>query len=68
VWECAFERRLRADAPLRRLYHQLVVSEPMDLRRDAYFGGRVEPFRFYYRCGPGEEIIFDDVVSVLLRV
>jgi hypothetical protein len=41
----------------------LPVAEPMDLRKDAYFGGRVEPFRFQYRCKIDEEIVYIDIVS-----
>ncbi|KAL3095097.1 hypothetical protein niasHT_022806 [Heterodera trifolii] len=53
VWECAFQRWLRRQPTrVRRLYTEVcrAVPGPMDLRRDALFGGRVEPFALHYTC------------------
>jgi hypothetical protein len=63
VWECHFQQMLKGNANLRTMHRELSVAEPMDLRKDAYFGGRVEPFRFQYRCRPDEEIVYIDIVS-----
>lgn len=65
VHECHFQRLLKRNSPLRSIYRRLDVVEPLDLRKHAYFGGRVEPFHFYHRCtSPDEEIILLDIVSV----
>jgi hypothetical protein len=64
VWECHFQQVLKGKPQLRTMHRELPVAEPMDLRKDAYFGGRVEPFRFQYRCRPDEEIVYIDIVSV----
>ncbi|KAL3091113.1 hypothetical protein niasHS_004905 [Heterodera schachtii] len=40
------------------------VPGPMDLRRDALFGGRVEPFALHYTCTEREEIDALDIVSL----
>lgn len=66
VWECEFQRWLRRKpAAVRRLYTDVcrAVPGPMDLRRDALFGGRVEPFALHYACGAQEEIAALDIVS-----
>jgi hypothetical protein len=63
VWECQFQQLLKGRPQLRTMHRELPVTEPLDLRKDAYFGGRVEPFRFNYRCKPDEEIVYIDIVS-----
>lgn len=64
VWECAFRARLQRSAALRARYDRCVVPAPMNARRDALRGGRVEPFRLHYLCTDNEEIIYVDVVCV----
>ncbi|KAL3084051.1 hypothetical protein niasHT_033771 [Heterodera trifolii] len=67
VWECAFQRWLRRQPTrVRRLYTEVcrAVPGPMDLRRDALFGGRVEPFALHYTCTEREEIDALDIVSL----
>ncbi|KAL3085495.1 hypothetical protein niasHS_008203 [Heterodera schachtii] len=51
---------------VRRLYIEVcrAVPGPMDLRRDALFGGRVEPFALHYTCTEREEIDALDIVSL----
>ena len=68
VWECEWRARLARDRRLRRM--AAVASRelpgPLDLRRHALFGGRVDPFRLHYLCSEQEEIILLDIVSLCL--
>uniref|UniRef100_A0A914HLZ0 DNA-directed DNA polymerase n=1 Tax=Globodera rostochiensis TaxID=31243 RepID=A0A914HLZ0_GLORO len=66
VWECEFRRLLHGSKALRRLYDEVcrTVPAPLDLRRDALFGGRVEPFSLHYACCDDEEIDDLDIVSL----
>jgi hypothetical protein len=66
IWECHFQQLLKSRPQLRAMHRELDVTEPLDLRKDAYFGGRVEPFRFNYRCRPDEEIVYIDIVSAAM--
>jgi hypothetical protein len=70
IWECDWKEQLRKNTRLARAYRELALpSAPLNLRRDAYFGGRVEAFRMLHECDTGqgtadpEEIIAIDVVS-----
>ena len=69
VWECQLRRTLRTNARMRKLYKEQCadVPVPLDLRKHALFGGRVEPFWLLYPCAPDEEIVYIDIVSVLVR-
>lgn len=63
TWEHEFTAQLRADPHLRAMYNEIFIAGSMDPRRDAYRGGRVEPWRFHHLCAEDEEIICLDVVS-----
>lgn len=68
VWECEWKERLARDAHLRALAAQAAeeLPGPMDLRKHALFGGRVEPFRMLYDAKPQEEeLIALDIVHTL---
>ncbi|KAL3108061.1 hypothetical protein niasHT_018769 [Heterodera trifolii] len=64
VWECQFRRTLRTNTRLRKLYKERCVDVPgpLDLRKHALFGGRVEPFWLLHKCAPDEEIVYIDIV------
>lgn len=64
VWECQFRRTLRTNIRLRKLYKERCVDVPgpLDLRKHALFGGRVEPFWLLHKCAPDEEIVYIDIV------
>ncbi|KAL3087083.1 hypothetical protein niasHS_005322 [Heterodera schachtii] len=66
VWECHFRRTLRTNTRLRKLYKERCVDVPgpLDLRKHALFGGRVEPFWLLHKCAPDEEIVYIDIVSL----
>lgn len=65
VWECEWNAYLRRHPNTMRAYGQMELpSGPMQLRRDAYFGGRVETFRMLHTCAEDEEIVVVDVVSL----
>ncbi|KAL3122071.1 hypothetical protein niasHT_009364 [Heterodera trifolii] len=66
VWECQFRRMLRNSPRMRKLYKERCVDVPvpLDLRKHALFGGRVEPFWLLYSCAPDEEIVYIDIVSL----
>ncbi|KAL3110923.1 hypothetical protein niasHT_014860 [Heterodera trifolii] len=66
VWECQFRRMLRNSPRMRKLYNERCVDVPvpLDLRKHALFGGRVEPFWLLYSCAPDEEIVYIDIVSL----
>lgn len=66
VWECELRAALARSEHLRRLYERIDVPGPLNARRHALRGGRVEPFRLYYRCADdgSDEIVYVDVVSL----
>ena len=65
VWECEWYGYLRRNPRTARAYRELALpSSPMQLRPDAYFGGRVETFRMLHECAEDEEIIAIDVISL----
>jgi DNA polymerase type B, organellar and viral len=65
VWECQWNAYLRKDQELARAYRELALpSAPLQLRADAYFGGRVETFRMLHECAADEEIVAIDVNSL----
>ena len=69
VWECEWKQKLRRHPDLRLLDTKAAanVPWPMDLRKHALFGGRVEPFTLFYKCDPEEEdIIVLDIVSSII--
>ncbi|KAL3112382.1 hypothetical protein niasHT_018762 [Heterodera trifolii] len=63
VWECQFRRTLRTNTRLRKLYKERCVDVPgpLDLRKHALFGGRVEPFWLLHKCAHDEEIVYIDI-------
>jgi len=66
VWECDWKQKLQRHPELRQLDSKAAgnVPGPMDLRRHALFGGRVEPYTLFYKCDPAvEEVIVLDIVS-----
>lgn len=67
VWGCQWRQILRRSRRLRLLNAQASrnVPGPLDLRRHALFGGRVEPFKLAHVCTPDEEIVVLDIVSTL---
>uniref|UniRef100_A0A183CLX6 DNA-directed DNA polymerase n=1 Tax=Globodera pallida TaxID=36090 RepID=A0A183CLX6_GLOPA len=67
VWECQFKRTLRSNPYVRKIYTERCCADvpgPLDLRKHALFGGRVEPFYLLYSCTPDEEIVYIDIVSL----
>uniref|UniRef100_A0A914HIJ6 DNA-directed DNA polymerase n=1 Tax=Globodera rostochiensis TaxID=31243 RepID=A0A914HIJ6_GLORO len=64
VWACAWKEQLRHDSALKRRYEAVFVSRPLDPRHDALRGGRTEPFKLHHVCGPDEEILCIDIVSL----
>jgi hypothetical protein len=62
MWQCELKKLLRSSRQLRQWWKEIDVPAPLDVRADALRGGRVEPFRFIYKCQPDEEIIKLDVV------
>jgi hypothetical protein len=69
VWSCELKEQLRHNRVLRQWWQEIDVPGPLDPRKDALRGGRVEPFRFAYVCRRPlrEEIIKLDVVSFPLK-
>uniref|UniRef100_A0A183BN37 DNA-directed DNA polymerase n=1 Tax=Globodera pallida TaxID=36090 RepID=A0A183BN37_GLOPA len=76
VWECEFRQLLQRRPNLRLAYTDVcrAVPGPLDLRNDALFGGRTEPFALHYACADNnanthvgaeeEEIDYLDIVSL----
>lgn len=71
VWECDWKQKLQRHPELRQLDSKAAanVPGPMDLRRHALFGGRVEPYTLFYKCDPAvEEVIVLDIVSFTMKL
>uniref|UniRef100_A0A183BP01 DNA-directed DNA polymerase n=1 Tax=Globodera pallida TaxID=36090 RepID=A0A183BP01_GLOPA len=66
VWECDFRQLLRRQPEMRRAYTDVcrAVPGPLDLRHDALFGGRTEPFALHFDCAEEEEVEYLDIVSL----
>ena len=64
VWGCEWRQLLAGNRHLRKLNAQAKrnLPGPLDLRRHALFGGRVEPYALSHVCGPDEEICVLDIV------
>lgn len=66
IWGCEWREMLARSVSLRKLEAEARrqhVPGPLDLRKHALFGGRVEPYALRYRCSPAEEIIVLDIVK-----
>ena len=63
-WECDFRKELNANPALKEQYDGIALpSTPLQPRKDALRGGRVEAFKLYHKCEPDEEILHLDVVG-----
>lgn len=66
IWGCEWKAMLRRDRRLRKLASTAArhhLPGPLDLRKHAYFGGRVEPYALRHVCTEEEEICVLDIVS-----
>lgn len=64
IWECEWKERLARDQRLRQLAlaAKSELPGPLDLRKHALFGGRVEAYRLITDAAPDEEIVVLDIV------
>ena len=69
VWECEWKQRLARDRQLHMLAARAVdeLPGPLDLRKHALYGGRVEPYQLIRDANlEQEEIIALDIVIILI--
>ena len=63
MWECEYERLLKADGEMRDFVARVPVLEKLE-PRDAFFGGRTNAVKLHYKAKEGERIEYYDVVSL----
>ena len=63
IWECDWLRVLARNAEIRAIHDQCFVPPPMDPRRHALRGGRVEAFTMHRQLSDGEIMEYYDVVK-----
>ena len=63
IWECEFDKMLRANEELREFSKTCSTVTPIKIR-DSFFGGRVSPVTLYHNVQPGEKIRYLDVTSL----
>lgn len=65
MWECDFRRMMKENKEIEALtqFHPLLAYIPLN-PRDAFYGGRTENMKLYYKCKPGEKIKYVDVRSL----
>ena len=69
VWECEWKARMGRDGRLRALAARAAeeLPGPLDLRKHALYGGRVEPYQLIRDADPArEEIVALDIVNHIL--
>ncbi|KAG5872176.1 hypothetical protein JTB14_010737 [Gonioctena quinquepunctata] len=64
-WECSFRKELSENPELRNFCekHPFISLLPLN-PRDAFYGGRTDATRLYYKCKKGEKIKYVDVCSL----
>ncbi|KAG5885995.1 hypothetical protein JTB14_025389 [Gonioctena quinquepunctata] len=64
-WECSFRKELSENLELRNFCekHPFISLLPLN-PRDAFYGGRTDATRLYYKCKEGEKIKYADVCSL----
>ncbi|XP_030757090.1 uncharacterized protein LOC115882961 [Sitophilus oryzae] len=63
MWECDFRRNMNDEIRQYTEDHPLLVNLPLN-PRDAFYGGRTENMKTYYKCRDGEQIKYVDVCSL----
>ncbi|XP_030758042.1 uncharacterized protein LOC115883772 [Sitophilus oryzae] len=63
MWECDFRRDMDDEIKQYTEDHPLLVNLPLN-PRDAFYGGRTENMKTYYKCRDGEQIKYVDVCSL----
>ncbi|XP_030761194.1 uncharacterized protein LOC115886248 [Sitophilus oryzae] len=63
MWECDFRRNMSVETKQFVEDHPLLINLPLN-PRDAFYGGRTENMRTYYKCREGETIKYVDVCSL----
>ncbi|XP_055357093.1 uncharacterized protein LOC129602151 [Paramacrobiotus metropolitanus] len=62
IWESEYDQKLAEDEDFRETLKDIHVHAPLQ-PRDALYGGRTNGTRLHYKCEPGEQIRFADVIS-----
>ena len=63
MWECSWLRLLQRNAELQAIRDRCFVPPPLDPRKHALRGGRVEAFAMHRIVDPGEIMEYFDVVK-----
>jgi hypothetical protein len=64
VWNCELQKMLRENKKTRKLWNSLQLPPPpLNPRKNALRGGRVEPFVLFTEAGPDERIELFDIVN-----
>ena len=64
VWECEIKEACKTDETLRQHMNDPNILHQIRSNREAFFGGRTECFRKYYKIKPGQKIFYIDVNSL----
>jgi G:T-mismatch repair DNA endonuclease (very short patch repair protein) len=62
-WECEFRKEVQTDLELKRFWEAHHNTSPLN-PRDAFFGGRTNAIRLYYKVKPNERMRYMDVCSL----
>uniref|UniRef100_A0A914PEI1 DNA-directed DNA polymerase n=1 Tax=Panagrolaimus davidi TaxID=227884 RepID=A0A914PEI1_9BILA len=63
-WSCEVKSKLKSNHSLKAFYSEIKLPPRLQLRDSALKGGRVECFKMFHKCQPGEEIRCIDVNSL----
>ncbi|XP_063913325.1 uncharacterized protein LOC135129984 [Zophobas morio] len=65
IWECDFRKQITENRELKQFVDNHLFSKNTPLNpRDSFYGGRTNASQLYYKCQPGERILYFDVCSL----
>ena len=55
LWECELDKKLMEDEEMKRYFDEYEIVDPLN-PRDAFYGGRTNATKLFYKCEGDEEI------------
>ena len=55
MWECELDKKLMGDEEMKRYFDEYEIVDPLN-PRDAFYGGRTNATKLFYKCEGDEEI------------